>query len=304
MNEEHHELPYAERTKLNIQWFPGHMVKAKRLVQEHLKLVDVVIELVDARLPISSRNPDIDRIIGNKPRMLVLNKVDLADSQVSQEWVQFFKAMGLEVVLVNSINGKGLSQVTAAAHRLAADKLAAMQAKGMRPRAVRAMIVGIPNVGKSSFINKLAGKATAKTGDKPGVTKGKQWIKLGKDFELLDTPGILWPKFEDPEVGLKLAFTGAISDVTMDIEELVLRLLERLVAKAPQKIQERYKLSELPGDVHLLMKAIGAKRGFLLQGGVVDTLKAAQIVLDEFRSGKLGQFTLDERKAKRSGFRG
>ncbi|MDA8235232.1 MAG: ribosome biogenesis GTPase YlqF [Clostridia bacterium] len=294
MNEEHHPRPESEGAKLNIQWYPGHMVKAKRLVQEHLKLVDVVIELVDARLPMSSRNPDIDPIIGNKPRLLVLNKADLADSQVCREWIKQFKTMTLEAVLVNSINGQGLAQVTATARRLAADKLAAMQAKGMRPRAVRAMIVGIPNVGKSSFINKLAGKATAKTGDKPGVTKGKQWIKVGKDFELLDTPGILWPKFEDPEVGLKLAFTGAISDITMDIEELVVRLLERLAAIAPQKVQERYKLPDLPDDANQLLEAIGAKRGCLRQGAVVDRLKAAQIVLDEFRSGKLGLFTLDE----------
>jgi len=293
MSEGYLTPPEEGDDKLNIQWYPGHMVKAKRLVQEHLKLVDVVIELVDARLPISSRNPDIDGIVGAKPRLVVLNKSDLADPQGCRQWVRVFKEQGLEAVAVNSINGQGLAQVSSLVRRLAQERMAALQAKGMRPRAVRAMIVGIPNVGKSSFINKLVKKGTAKTGDKPGVTRGKQWVKVGKDFELLDTPGILWPKFEDPEVGFKLAITGAISDTVMDIEGLSLRLLQKLSELAPRQLQERYKLSEPMGDPERLLNTIGSKRGCLMPGGAVDRLKAARIVLDEFRSGKLGLYTLD-----------
>lgn len=278
---------------MNIQWYPGHMVKAKRLVKEHLKLVDVVIELVDARVPLSSRNPDIDKIVENKPRIVVLNKGDLSDKQRTQEWTKYFRDLGYQAVVVNSINGQGIKQVIKAAQDLVKEKFKAYEAKGRRPRAIRGMIIGIPNVGKSSFINKLAGKGTAKTGDKPGVTKGKQWVKIGNEFELLDTPGILWPKFEDQNVGLKLAFTGAISDAIMDIETLAVKLVDFLKKDYPEKLKERYKVDELPDDPEETLRKIATKRGCLLSGGKVDVLKISMIILDEFRGGKIGLITLD-----------
>ncbi len=279
---------------MNIQWYPGHMVKAKRMVQENLKLVDVVIELADARLPESSRNPDLLEIIGSKPRMLVLNKVDLADEEATRQWRQYYKNSGLEVVLANSLTGQGFREMEAAAVRLTKTKLDALLAKGQRPRAIRAMIAGIPNVGKSSFINRLVGKGTAKTADKPGVTRGKQWVRFGGNFELLDTPGILWPKFEDPQVGYKLAVTGAIRDQLLDEVELAAQLLGWLRENAPEQVKARYKLEELAVDNHQLLDAIGKRRGCLVSGGNVDRTKAAAIVLDEFRGGKIGKFTLDE----------
>lgn len=280
--------------KLVIQWYPGHMVKAKRMVKEHLKLVDVVIEIVDARVPLSSRNPDLEKITIEKPRIVVLNKADLANEQATTQWLKYFRSHGYGAVAVNSITGQGLSQVIQIAKKTAEEKLAKMAAKGMRPRAVRALIVGIPNVGKSSIINKLVGKVSAKTGDRPGVTKGKQWVRINPEFELLDTPGILWPKFEDPEIGLKLAFTGAISDVIMDIEELGYRLLAYLRQHQPEALAARYKLTDIKEDPVELMDQIGAKRGCLISGGRIDRLKVAILILDEFRASKLGRITLDE----------
>lgn len=280
--------------KLVIQWFPGHMVKAKRMVKEHLKLVDVVLEIVDARVPMSSRNPDLEEITKQKPRIVVLNKVDLANEQATNQWIKYFRSHGYGAVGVNSHTGQGLNQVTQLSKQYAQEKLAKMADRGMRARPVRALIVGIPNVGKSSIINKLVGKVTSKTGDRPGVTKGKQWVRVNPEFELLDTPGILWPKFEDQEVGLKLAFTGAISDVIMDIEELVYRLLEHLRTHQPEELAARYKLTELKENPVELMDQIGAKRGCLISGGRIDRLKAATLILDEFRAAKLGRITLDE----------
>lgn len=279
---------------MNIQWFPGHMVKAKRMVQENLKLVDVVIELADARLPESSRNPDLLEIIGSKPCMLVLNKQDLADGEATKQWRQFYHNNGLEVVPANSLTGQGFREMEAVAIRLTKTRMDTLQSKGQRPRAIRAMIVGIPNVGKSSFINRLVGKGTTKTADKPGVTRGKQWIRFGGNFELLDTPGILWPKFEDPQVGYKLAVTGAIRDQLLDEVELAVQLLGWLRENGPGQVQARYKLEELAADNHQLLEDIGKRRGFLVSGGTVDLSKAAIIVLDEFRGGKIGKFTLDE----------
>ena len=276
-----------------IQWFPGHMAKAKRLVQDHLKLVDVVIELVDARIPRSSRNPLIAEIVQGKPRIVALNKADLADPRLTQQWVAAFQQEGLSAVAVTSLGGKGLPELVAATKAAAAQKMAALAAKGRKARAVRAMIIGIPNVGKSSLINRLAGTGNVKTGDRPGVTKGKQWIRIGSDFELLDTPGILWPKFEDPETGIKLAFTGAISDEVIDVEELARQLLQHLKVLCPARLTERYKLEELPQSNGDLLLNIGKKRGFLLAGGVVDLDKAARTVLWEFRAGKMGPITLD-----------
>jgi ribosome biogenesis GTPase A len=279
---------------MNIQWYPGHMVKAKKLVREHLKLIDVVIELVDARVPISSRNPDIDKIVENKPRIVVLNKGDLADPEMSKEWSRYFKSLGYQAIIVNSITGQGIKLISKAAQELVKEKFAAIAAKGRRPRAIRGMIVGIPNVGKSSFINKLAGRTTARTGDRPGVTKGKQWIKIGEEFELLDTPGILWPKFQDPQVGFRLAFTGAISDAIMDIQTLATKLAEYLRDEHPAKLMSRYKLTELPEEPEEIIDKIAVKRGHIISGGRVDYLKTATMLIDEFRGGKLGLFTLDK----------
>lgn len=276
-----------------IQWFPGHMAKAKRLVLDHLKLVDVVIELVDARIPMSSRNPMLAEIIQNKPRIMALNKADLADPQLTKQWITIFKQDGIQAIAIESLGGKGLHELITATKHAASEKMAAIVAKGRKERAVRAMILGIPNVGKSSLINRLAGTGNVKTGDKPGVTKGKQWIKVGKDFELLDTPGILWPKFEDPEVGIKLALTGAVSDEVVDIEEMALHLLDHLKTAYPEGIIDRYKLVDLSASDEELLKMIGKKRGFLQSGGVVDLEKAARTVLLEFRAGKMGLITLD-----------
>jgi ribosome biogenesis GTPase A len=276
-----------------IQWYPGHMAKAKRLVQEHLKLVDVVIELVDARIPASSRNPMIADIIQTKPRIMALNKADLADPLLTQQWVAIFKQEGTPAVAIESLGGKGLHELITATKNAAGEKMAAIVAKGRKERAVRAMIIGIPNVGKSSLINRLAGTGNVKTGDRPGVTKGKQWIKVGKDFELLDTPGILWPKFEDPEVGIKLALTGAISDDVVNVEDLTLQLLDYLRKVYPAGIRERYKLEDLPESNEELLLIIGKKRGFLQAGAIVDLEKASRTVLLEFRAGKMGSITLD-----------
>ncbi|NPV25898.1 MAG: ribosome biogenesis GTPase YlqF [Firmicutes bacterium] len=279
---------------MEVQWYPGHMVKAKQLIQENLKLVDLVIELVDARIPASSRNPDLERLVGNKPRMLIMNKEDLADPIKTGAWCNYFKRQGLPTVVVNSLIGSGLRQVSTTANHLAEEKMRALMAKGRRPRAVRVMVVGIPNVGKSAFINALTGRSVTQTGDKPGVTRGKQWIRLSDDLELLDTPGILWPKFDDPEVGFKLAVTGAVSDLVYDVEEVGLQLIDLLSRIAPQAILERYRLAEVKEDPRETLLEIGRRRGFLQTGGVVDSVKSAYLILQEFREGKMGRITLDD----------
>jgi len=276
-----------------IQWYPGHMVKAKKLVRENLKLVDVVMELVDARIPVSSRNPDINEILQDKPRVIVLNKADLANDSLNAKWERYFIDIGIPAAVINSHTGQGVNRLLSLVRQQAAEVLARHIAKGRQPRALRSMIVGIPNVGKSSLINKLAGKGTAKTADRPGVTKGKQWIRLNRDMELLDTPGILWPKFTDPEVGFKLAVTGAIKDEVINIEQVAIKLLEMLRKTAPEALMSRYKLTDLPDDHDELLQAIGAKRGCLVSGGQIDSLKTATIILNEFRGGKIGRFTLD-----------
>lgn len=279
---------------ININWFPGHMAKAHRMIREHLKLVDVVIELLDARIPYSSANPVISEVIGEKPRIVVLNKSDLAESDWTEKWAEHFRSQSLPVVAVEAITGKGTKQLVSQVEHLAKDKIAKMVAKGINPRAVRAMILGIPNVGKSSLINRLLGTATVRTADKPGVTRGKQWIKISRNLELLDTPGVLWPKFEDPEVGFKLAVTGAINDDVYDMEKVVLGLLDILRVNYSQRLIERYNLiSPLPEETVALLELIGSKRGCLRSGGVIDYEKAYRMILNEFRSGKLGPFTLD-----------
>lgn len=278
----------------NIQWFPGHMKKAKELVEDNLKLVDVVIELLDARIPASSANPMLQEIVVNKPRLVALNKADLADPAMTKRWLEYFKAQGIPAVAIDSVTGKGTKQLIKQTEELARAKTEKLVSKGANARKARVMILGIPNVGKSSLINRLAGAVKAKAADKPGVTRAKQWIRIGKELDLLDTPGILWPKFEDMKVGLKLAFTGAVNDEVYDLEQVTGLLLEVLRKDYPERLQERFKFkTELPETAADLMEAIGRKRGCLLRGGVIDFEKVQRIVLNEFRGGKLGVVSLD-----------
>ena len=278
-----------------LQWFPGHMKKAQRLIEDNLKLVDVVIELLDARIPFSSANPMLAEIIKTKPRMIALNKIDLADPGMTKKWLNYFKAQGIIAVGIDSAKGRGMKQLVSAAEMLAKPKTEKFVAKGAKARAARCMILGIPNVGKSSLINRLAGAVKAKTADKPGVTRAKQWIKIGSNLDLLDTPGILWPKFEDKTVGLKLAFTGAINDDIYDREQVTALLLEVMRRDYAARLIERFKFKgELPESGLDLLEAIGRKRGCLVKGGLVDLEKAQNIILNEFRAGKLGLVTLDE----------
>lgn len=283
----------AARAVPIIQWYPGHMKKTQRIIGENLKLVDIVIELLDARIPASSANPMLAEIIQEKPRLIVLNKSDLADANMTKQWLAYFLGRGIKACSVDSVMGQGTKQLVKIAEELARPKTDRFVKNGGRPRAARCMILGIPNVGKSSLINRLAGAARTKTANKPGVTRAKQWIKIGSNLDLLDTPGILWPKFEDQTVGIKLAFTGAISDEIYDRESVVKLLLETLQHSYADRLKERFKLQEVPNDSVLLLEAIGRKRGCLVKGGHIDHEKAQQIVLTEFRSGKLGLVTLD-----------
>lgn len=279
---------------MNIQWFPGHMAKTRRLLTENLKLVDVVAELLDARIPASSKNPEIDSIVNMKPRIILLNKSDLADAAVSAEWAKWYKDMGTPVIFVDSVKGTGLIQLKQGLKTLMRDRLERDRQKGRLFRPIKAMIVGIPNVGKSTFINKIAGKAATVTGDRPGVTKGKQWIRLNPEIEMLDTPGILWPRFDDRETALHLAFTGAIKDEIMDVEEVAAALAEKLSETYPEQLARRYKLEnvrELTG--YQLLEAAGKKRGCMISGGDIDLRRISVILLDEFRSGKIGRITLE-----------
>lgn len=275
-----------------IQWFPGHMAKARREVTEKLKLVDCVIELVDARIPYSSRNPMIDEIIQQKPRILLLNKADMADSELTKEWVEFFEEKGIRAIPVNSQKGGGMKEIISSCRVVLKDKFDRMKAKGIKPRAMRAMIVGIPNVGKSTLINRLANRNIAKTGNVPGVTKAQQWIKVGKEMELLDTPGILWPKFEDEETGLRLALTGAIKDSILNLQDVCVYALKFLASQYPERLIERFQLEEID-DIPLLFDEIGKKRGCLMAGGEVDYDKVAEIVIRDIRSGHLGPLTFE-----------
>ena len=277
---------------MNIQWYPGHMTKARRMMQENIKLVDLVIELVDARVPLSSRNPDIDDLGRNKARLLLLNKSDLADEAANEAWSAYFWAKGFQVVKLNSRSGAGFKSVNAAVQEACKEKIERDRRRGILNRPVRAMVAGIPNVGKSTFINSFAGKACTKTGNKPGVTKGAQWVRLNKQVELLDTPGILWPKFEDQEVGIKLAMIGSIKEEILNTEELSLELLKLLKSRYSGTINERYDADEALGEVELLGE-IAKRRGCLMKGGEPDLTKAAAILLEDFRSGKLGKITLE-----------
>ncbi|RAK23351.1 ribosome biogenesis GTPase A [Anoxybacillus vitaminiphilus] len=280
---------------MTIQWFPGHMAKAKREVQEKLKFIDIVFELVDARIPTSSRNPMIDEILVNKPRIMLLNKADMADEEITQQWIAFFQKRHIKALAIDSQAGTGVKQIVAAAKEMLKPKFEKMVAKGIKnPRAMRALIVGIPNVGKSTLINRLAGKHIAKTGDKPGVTKAQQWIKVGKEMELLDTPGILWPKFEDEEVGLKLATTGAIKDTILNLQDVAVYALNFLKQHYPDRLKERYSLTEIPEDIAALFDEIGRRRGCLMSGGLVDYDKVAELVLREIRTEKLGRLSFEK----------
>ena len=270
------------------------MTKARRMMQEDIKLIDLVIELLDARVPFSSRNPDIDKMGRDKARLILLNKSDLADEKSNEAWVAFFEAKGYCVRKINSRSGAGLKSINAAVLEACHEKIERDKRKGIKNRPVRAMVVGIPNVGKSTFINAYAGKACAKTGNKPGVTKGKQWIRLNKNVELLDTPGILWPKFEDPEVGMRLAYTGAVKEDVIDTETLACHFMELLAKFYPQTLLERYKLEAPEGaDGYDLLQLAGKKRGYLVSGGEVNIERMAKALMDDYRSGKLGRLTLE-----------
>ena len=278
---------------MNIQWYPGHMTKTRRQIEADLKLVDSVCEIVDARIPISSRNPDIDAICGAKPRILVLNRMDLADPEATKRWEAYFRSKGMTVIATDCKTKKGISGFTPAARAACAERIERDAKRGMS-RALKVMVVGIPNVGKSTLINQISGRKGAKAENRPGVTRGKQWVSVDAGLQMLDTPGILWPKFEDPEVGMKLAYTGAVKEGVIDIEELACRLLELLHKYYPRALLERYKLEapeHTPGWE--LLEIAGRKRGYLVSGGEVNTERMARMLLDEFRSGKLGRFTLE-----------
>ena len=276
-----------------INWFPGHMRKTQREIKENLKLVNAVIEIRDARIPRSSANPDIDNLLQGKPRIILLNKSDLTDSKTTKEWIKYLTKEEVRVLEVNCLKGDGLNAIKPALLDLLKEKHDRLKAKGMVKIITRVMVVGIPNVGKSTFINKMARNNIAKTGDKPGVTKSKQWIKTSIGIELLDTPGVLWPKFEDDNTALNLAFTGAIKDEIMDIEELALKLVERLQNTYGKELKERYKLNEIFENPIDTLDAIGKKRGTLISGGQIDYNRLAVILLDEFRGGKIGKISLE-----------
>ena len=279
--------------KLNIQWYPGHMTKTRRQIEADLKLVDAVCEIVDARIPMSSRNPDIDAICGGKPRILVLNRMDLADPEATKKWAAFFREQGMSVIATDCKSRRGISDFTPAARRACAEKLERDAKRGMN-RPLRVMVVGIPNVGKSTLINQISGRKGAKAENRPGVTRGKQWVTVDAGLQLLDTPGILWPKFEDPRVGMMLAYTGAVKENVIDLEELACFLMTLLHKHYPQALLDRYQV-EAPEDTPgwELLEQAGRKRGYLVSGGEVNLERMARVLLDEFRGGKLGKFTLE-----------
>ena len=279
---------------MNIQWYPGHMTKTRRQMEEDVKLVDLVAEVVDARIPISSRNPDIDAMVGSRPRLIIFNRADQADPAMTAKWMAWFRQKGWGGMETDAKSGKGVNQFSAAAQNILKDKVTSWKAKGQVGRPIRAMVVGVPNVGKSTFINKVARRKSAKASDRPGVTRGKQWVSVDRGLELLDTPGILWPKFEDETTGLHLAFTGAVKDEVTDIEGLACALLELLRDRYPGALEERYKLAEIDElKGWELLEQAARKRGMLISGGKVDTERMSHVLLDEFRSCKLGRFTLE-----------
>ena len=280
----------------NIQWFPGHMTKTKRQIQTSLKLVDAVAEIIDARIPVSSRNPDLDSIIQNKPRVVLMNKCDMADPSSTQKWINYFKNNGIVAIPIDCKTGRGINKFVSSVNEVLKEKIEKQKKKGLLNPTVRVMIVGIPNVGKSTFINRISKNRKAKAEDKPGVTRGNQWFTINKGFEVLDTPGVLWPKFEDKIVGERLAFTGAVKDQIMDTELLAMRLLDFLKVEKNPIFVERFKLQNEPiEDIesYELLELIGRKRGMLISGGEIDTERAAIMLLDEYRSAKLGKYTFE-----------
>lgn len=278
-----------------VQWFPGHMAKTRRLIKESLSMVDAVCELVDARIPESSRNPELSELIGSKPRIVLLNKCDLADDNATAEKIREFREQGITALAVDCRSGRGLDKFQPAVREVLKERIRLNAEKGMAGKALRVMVVGIPNTGKSSFINRMSGKYRAKVADKPGVTRGNQWFAIGSGIELLDTPGVLWPKFEDPEVGFKLAFIGSVKDEILDCQEIAVRLLKVMQKNYPDRLADRYKITDFEDieEPYELLEMIAAKRGMLLRRGEYDTERAAVMLLDEYRAGKLGKITLD-----------
>lgn len=284
----------AQNTQ-NIQWYPGHMTKTRRRIEENLKLVDGVVEIIDARIPMSSRNPDIDEITAGKPRIILLNKADIADGASTARWIDYFSKSGARAIACDCKTGKGLNHFADEVRKLLADKIEVWKSKGMGGRSIKLMVVGIPNVGKSSFINRMAKGGKAKVADRPGVTRGNQWFTIGGGIELLDTPGVLWPKFDDMEVGRKLAFTGAVKDAVVDIESLCLDLLKYMSLYYPERLCERYKLDSVEElEPPALMELIAKKRGMIMRGGDYDYERVSVMLLDEYRGGKLGRITLEQ----------
>lgn len=280
--------------KQTVQWFPGHMAKTRRLIKESLSRVDCVTEILDARIPLSSRNPEIGEITAGKPRIILLNKCDMADEKVTAQWIKYFRSTGAEAMAVDCRSGRGLNGYTALVRKVLADKIQQNNDRGMVGKALRVMVVGIPNTGKSSFINKMAGKVRAKVADRPGVTTSNQWFFIGNGIELLDTPGVLWPKFDDPIVGDRLAFIGSVKDAVLDVETMAVRLLDVLKEGYPERIKERYKLEDI-SDMQSweILEAIGRKRGMLISGGEVNTERASVMLLDEYRGGRLGRISME-----------
>ncbi|MBR5827069.1 MAG: ribosome biogenesis GTPase YlqF [Clostridia bacterium] len=287
----------ADNQKQTVQWFPGHMAKTRRLIKESLSLVDGVTELLDARIPMSSRNPELDELTGRKPRIVLLNKCDVADDRITKEWIEYFREKGQYALAVDCRTGKGLNQYHNLVRQVLADRIKANEERGMPGKALRIMVVGIPNTGKSSFINRMAGKNRAKVADKPGVTRHNQWFAIGNGIELLDTPGVLWPKFDDPEVGDKLSFIGSVKDEVTDVETMAARLVKVLAEEYEDKLTGRFKLSNIP-DIKSampweLLEEIGRERGMLIRGGEVNTERASIMLLDEYRGGKMGKISFE-----------
>jgi len=278
--------------KININWYPGHMTKAKRMMEENIKLIDLIIEIVDARIPLSSRNPDIDKLANNKYRLICLNKSDLSDKAHNEKWMEYFKSKGFFVTMINSKSGAGVKNINNIILDVCKEKIERDRKRGIKNRPIRAMVCGIPNVGKSTFINSLVGKAAAKTGNKPGVTKGKQWIRLNKNIELLDTPGILWPKFESNEVGLNLALIGSINDEILNLDDLSYELIERLKDNYSGLLAEKYNINEEDNEIKILSD-IAVNRGCIAKGGEPDIEKAAKLLFDDYRNGRIGKITLE-----------
>ena len=287
---------------LNVQWYPGHMTKTRRMIEADIRLVDAVCEIIDARIPRSSRNPDLDALCGAKPRLVILNRTDMADPEKTKQWAAWFRSRGMAVIQTDCKSRKGISDFGPALRRLLSEKLRRYAEKGMAGKPLKAMVVGIPNVGKSTFINQVSGRKGAKAENRPGVTRGKQWVTVDQGLLLLDTPGILWPKFEDPEVGMHLAFTGAVKDDILDLETLSARLMELLWREYPQAIRDRYRIEAEPEETGFALLELAArKRGFLLSGGEIDLERMAKVLLEEYRSCKLGRFTLEQPEGNADG---